>query len=60
MEVQRKFGSENTCRKYLEGIDEGLSERPDYELTYDKLKEYDFDPNASILLALDVMKEMVK
>lgn len=28
--------------------------RPDYPITYDKLKSYAFDPNAEILLALDV------
>ena len=31
--------------------------RPDYELTYDKLKEYNFDPNASVLLALEVLEK---
>ena len=30
--------------------------RPDCELTYEKLKEYNFDPNASILLALDTLQ----
>jgi hypothetical protein len=28
---------------------------PDYVLTYDELKAYGFDPNAAVLLALDVL-----
>jgi len=28
--------------------------RPNYELTYDKLASYGFDPNAEILLALEI------
>jgi len=30
--------------------------RPDYQLTYDKLKSYDFDMNAEILFALDMCR----
>jgi len=31
---------------------------PDYILTYDRLKEYDFDENAEVLLALDILKDL--
>jgi hypothetical protein len=29
--------------------------RPDHELTLEKLKTYDFDPNAEVLLALEAL-----
>jgi hypothetical protein len=29
--------------------------RPDLELTLDRLKSYDFDPNAEVLLALETL-----
>ena len=29
--------------------------RPDYEMTYDNLKTYDFDPNAEILYAMGLI-----
>jgi hypothetical protein len=34
--------------------------KPDIELTYKKLKEYNFDPNASVLLALDYISKKYK
>jgi hypothetical protein len=30
---------------------------PHYELTYEKLKSYGFDPNAVVLFALDLLKQ---
>ncbi len=32
--------------------------KPHYELTYDKLASYNFDPNAEILLALEMLSKM--
>jgi hypothetical protein len=34
--------------------------KPDYELTYDRFKSYGFDPNAAVLLALDVLAGRVR
>jgi hypothetical protein len=31
--------------------------RPQYELTYEKLKSYNFDPNAEILYALEILTQ---
>ena len=31
---------------------------PDYLLTYEKLASYDFDPNAEVLFALDIIREL--
>jgi hypothetical protein len=40
--------------RYLEEINK---ERPDYELTWEKLVSYQFDPQASLMLALEVAKQ---
>ncbi|MGQ9579259.1 MAG: S41 family peptidase [Candidatus Aminicenantales bacterium] len=40
--------------EYPDDPERGKMLRPDYELTYDKLAAYGFDPNAEILLALEI------
>jgi hypothetical protein len=40
---------------FRDNSDMGRIFRPDYEMTYDDLKSYNFDPNAEILLALDLI-----
>ena len=38
--------------------DMGRVFRPDYEMTYEKLKAYYFDPNAEIIYALELIENL--
>jgi len=64
MGAASSFGMKNSglvcyipCKKiffFPNDADKGKILKPDYELTYEKLREYNFDPNAEILWALDL------
>jgi len=42
---------------FPEDAEKGEMLAPHYELTYEKLKEYRFDPNSEVLLALDILAQ---